>query len=120
MTDPVYDPQPMDVQHLLDDQVVLISGVGPGLGRACAESALAAGACVALGDLDAGRLTTIAHELDPSGERVLARLLDITNAETRSAMVDAFAARWGRLTDLVHVAALDTVVGGLLDGDLDD
>lgn len=115
-----YAPRPMDTTSLLADHVVLVSGVGPGLGRACARVALAAGARVALGDLDAERVASIAAALDPSGDRVVPHRLDITDEGSIDAMVRAVDARWGRVDGLVHVAALDTVVGGLLDGDLDD
>ena len=54
----------------LVDKVVLISGVGPGLGRATARAALGAGARVVLGDLASESLDRIAHELDASGAAV--------------------------------------------------
>lgn len=110
----------MATTPLLEDRVVLISGAGPGLGRSCARVALDAGARVALGDLVVERAESVARELDPSGVRVLVHPLDIADDRSIDAMVQAVDARWGRLDGLVHVAALDTVVGGLLDGDLDD
>jgi NAD(P)-dependent dehydrogenase (short-subunit alcohol dehydrogenase family) len=73
-----------------------------------------------MGDLDRERVAAIAQELDPDGQRSFSLGMDIANADDTAAMADAIRARWGRLDGLVHVAALDTSVGGLLDGDLDD
>ncbi len=105
---------------LLADRVVLVSGVGPGLGRAVAAAALREGARVALGDLDAERARGIARELDPDGARSLVFPLDITSDAACTAFVARIEARFGRLDGVVHVAALDHLVGGLLEGGLDD
>lgn len=105
---------------LLGDRVVLVSGFGPGLGRSVAAAALREGASVALGDLDGERARQIRDELDPGGERSLVTELDITRDESCRAFVDAVKARFGRLDGVVHVAAIDHLVGGLMEGGLDD
>lgn len=105
---------------LLEDRVVLISGVGPGLGRAVAAAVLREGGSVALGDLDAARAAAIRDALDPEGKRSLVADLDITSEASCNALVERTRARFGRLDGLVHVAALDHVEGGLLEGGLDD
>jgi NAD(P)-dependent dehydrogenase (short-subunit alcohol dehydrogenase family) len=105
---------------LLDDQVVLVSGVGPGLGRSTAAAALREGASVVLGDLDGERVEAIRAELDPGGERSVALRMDLTVDDDCTAIAAAAAERFGRLDGVAHVAALDTVVGGLMDGALDD
>lgn len=105
---------------LLADRVVLVSGVGPGLGRSVAAAALREGASVALGDLDGERARKICSELDPTGERSLVASLDITSDESCAEFVAAVRSRFGRLDGVVHVAALDHVVGGLLEGGLED
>jgi NAD(P)-dependent dehydrogenase (short-subunit alcohol dehydrogenase family) len=105
---------------LLEGKVVLVSGVGPGLGRSCARAVLDGGGLVAMGDLDADRVASIAKELDPDQQRTIALGVDIAKAEDSARMAAAIRERWGRLDGLVHVAALDTPVGGLEDGDLDD
>jgi NAD(P)-dependent dehydrogenase (short-subunit alcohol dehydrogenase family) len=107
--------------NLLDGKVVLISGAGPGLGRSCAAAALAHGARgVALGDLDGGRAAAVAAELDPTAARTHAAKADICSTGDIEAFVAAVRERWGSIDSLVHVAAYDTPVGGLLDGDLAD
>src|ERR1700674_4093996 len=105
---------------ILDGKVFIVSGVGPGLGRAVAATALDEGAGVVLGDIDAGRVSAIREALDPSGTRAVALEADIAAETTADALVAAAADRFGRLDGIVHVAAIDYIVGGLLDGDLDD
>ena len=105
---------------LLEGRVVLVSGVGPGLGRSVAAVALREGASVALGDLDLARAEMIRHELDPDEKRSLVAALDITSEASCAAFVAQVKARFGQLDGLVHVAALDHLVGGLLEGGLDD
>ncbi|MEZ4334420.1 MAG: SDR family oxidoreductase [Myxococcota bacterium] len=105
---------------LLEDRVVLVSGVGPGLGRAVAAAVLREGGAVVLGDLDGARAASIREELDPDGQRSLAGVLDITSEAACAALVEEAATRFGRLDGLVHVAALDHLHGGLLAGGLDD
>ena len=105
---------------LLDGRVVVVSGAGPGLGRETAAAALREGARVVLGDLEPERAEAIRAELDPSGARSLAAPLDITSEDACRALVAAAGARFGAIDGLVHVAAFDTAVGGLLEGGLED
>src|SRR5437868_5776861 len=109
-----------DRRDLLNDRVVLVSGVGPGLGRSCALAALDAGAQVAMADLDGDRAQAIAKELDPAGERTLVFRTDITDSGDVADLARHLRARWDHVDGIVHVAALDTPTGGVLDGDLDD
>jgi NAD(P)-dependent dehydrogenase (short-subunit alcohol dehydrogenase family) len=105
---------------ILEGKTFIVSGVGPGLGRAVAATALEEGATVVLGDVDAGRAGRIRDALDPSGARSVALEADIAAETTPQALVAAATNRFGRLDGLVHVAAIDYIVGGLLDGDLED
>ena len=110
----------MTALGLLDERVVVVSGAGPGLGRETAAAALREGARVVLGDLERGRAEAIRAELDPSGTRSLATRLDITSEAECEALVAAADAGFGRIDGLVHVAAFDTAVGGLMEGALED
>ncbi|MBK7951674.1 MAG: SDR family oxidoreductase [Deltaproteobacteria bacterium] len=105
---------------LLEGRVVLVSGVGPGLGRSVAKAVLREGGSVALGDLDGARAAEIRRELDPGETRSAVAALDITSGDSCDALVELARARFGRLDGVVHVAALDHVVGGLMGGGLDD
>lgn len=110
----------MVAMGLLDGRVVLVSGCGPGLGRSVAAAALREGACVVLGDLEGGRAASIRAELDPGEARSLVAPLDIRSEASCEALVAEAEARFGRLDGVVHVAAIDHLVGGLLEGALDD
>jgi NAD(P)-dependent dehydrogenase (short-subunit alcohol dehydrogenase family) len=104
----------------LPGKVVLISGAGPGLGRATARAALSAGASVVLGDLDEESPAAITREFDPGGARTAFLRADISRPSDCQALVDTARDRFGGLDAIVHVAATDSVFGGLMDGNLDD
>ena len=61
---------------ILQDKTILVSGVGPGLGREIASRVLRDGGRVVIGARKAESLEAAAKELDPSGERVLAHAFD--------------------------------------------
>jgi NAD(P)-dependent dehydrogenase (short-subunit alcohol dehydrogenase family) len=98
---------------LLENKSVVVSGVGPGLGREVAAAALRDGARVALGARSKDRLETIASQLDPSGERVVACATDITDPGRCEALMQAAVDRFGGLDAVVQVAALDALFGTL-------
>ncbi len=98
---------------------MVVSGVGPGLGREIAAVAVREGASVMMGARRAENLEAIAKELDPSGERVAWHRTDISDPAACAALVDAAVEHFGRLDSLVNCAALDTVFGGLEDADFD-
>ena len=60
----------------LEGKTILISGVGPGLGGACAAAALRDGANVIATARNLDRLQGAVAELDPGGERTLAMAAD--------------------------------------------
>ena len=98
---------------ILEGKTVLVSGVGPGLGGEVARIAFRDGANVLVGARGAERLEALAQEIDPSGKRVVARPLDITDADSCSAFVATAEERFGAADALVQVAALDTLFGNL-------
>ena len=102
---------------LLEDKVVVVSGAGPGLGRATAVRCAAAGADVVLVARDADRLAALAAEGEKQGRRALAVPADITDpdaaAELAARALDAF----GRVDALVNNAAAATPPAELMDLD---
>lgn len=94
---------------ILQDKVVLVSGVGPGLGREIASAALRDGARVVLGARQQERLEKIAAELDPAGGRVACRPTDITRVESCEALVRLAIDRFGGLDAVVQVAAFQSI-----------
>ncbi|HUH14019.1 MAG TPA: SDR family oxidoreductase [Longimicrobiales bacterium] len=89
----------------LKDRTVLVTGGSAGLGLAMARRFLELGASVALCARGGERLEAAAAELDPSGERVLARALDVRDPDAVEAWVAAAAERFGPPWGLVNNAA---------------
>jgi len=98
---------------------MVVSGVGPGLGREIVAVAVREGASVMMGARRQENLEAIARELDPSGERVGWHRTDISDPAAAAALVGAAVDQFGRLDSLVNCAALDTVFGGLEGADFD-
>lgn len=98
---------------ILEGKTVIVSGVGPGVGREIARVALRDGANVVVGARQAGRLAGIAAELDPTATRIVDCPTDITDEEACQALVAAAVDRFGGLDAVVHVAAYDRVMGGI-------
>jgi NAD(P)-dependent dehydrogenase (short-subunit alcohol dehydrogenase family) len=100
---------------ILEGKTVLVTGVGGGLGRECATSALRDGARVVLAARTAETLEATAAELDPTGERVATHVTDITDADSCDALVETAMSRFGSVDALIQVAAYENVWGGLYD-----
>jgi NAD(P)-dependent dehydrogenase (short-subunit alcohol dehydrogenase family) len=97
----------------LDGKTVIISGVGPGLGRETALVAHREGADVVLGARTESTLKSVADEVDPSGARVAWAVTDITDEQSCARLVETTISRFARVDALVNCAALDTLFGGL-------
>ena len=104
---------------LLEGKVIIVSGVGPGLGREIAVAAAADGANVVLGARRVANLEAAAAEIDPDGKTVAWKSTDITDEEQCRGLVAEAISRFGRVDGLVNVAALDSVMGGL-DGNVEE
>ena len=78
----------------LTDRVIVLTGAGAGIGRACAERFLAEGALVVAADRDAASLESLA-----AGEpdRVDAVTIDVTDPAAARLLVDRALERFGRL-----------------------
>src|ERR1700690_294256 len=105
---------------LLDGKTVLVTGVGVGLGKECASSALRDGANVVLGARRPDELAATAAELDPDGQRTAHRSTDITDPDSCAALVELAQERFGSVDALIQVAAFEHAWGGLHDLSFDD
>ena len=105
---------------LLEGKVVVVSGVGPGLGREIAAAAARDGASVMMGARTEANLSAAADEIDPSGKTVGYEVTDITDADQAKRLADAAVEKFGKLDALVNCAALDTVFGGVQEADFDE
>jgi NAD(P)-dependent dehydrogenase (short-subunit alcohol dehydrogenase family) len=100
---------------ILKGKTVLVTGVGAGLGRECAASALRDGANVVLGARTEAALESVAAELDPTGERVAFQATDITDPDSCTGIVELAQTRFGSVDALIQVAAFEHAWGGLYD-----
>lgn len=106
---------------LLAGKVVVVSGVGPGLGRRIAEDAGAAGASVMLGARSTDYLNELASQLKKQGVAVAYRRSDVTDASDCAALVADAESEFGGVDTLVANASASGPFGVTLeDADLDD
>jgi NAD(P)-dependent dehydrogenase (short-subunit alcohol dehydrogenase family) len=89
---------------LLRDKVVVVSGVGPGLGRSIALQCAGAGADVVLAARTAARLDEVAKEVAALGRRGLAVPADITDDDSAAHLADIALSTFGRVDTLVNNA----------------
>jgi len=87
----------------LDEQIVLITGGGTGLGLACGELMVSAGARVAL----VGRRERELHDAaERIGNGAIALPADVTRAEDRSSILQRCCDTFGKPGVLVHAAGI--------------
>jgi NAD(P)-dependent dehydrogenase (short-subunit alcohol dehydrogenase family) len=98
---------------ILQGKTVIVSGVGPGLGRTVARVLLREGAQVVLGARDAPRVTAIADELRTTGAAVEAKATDIERLDDCAALAAFAVDRFGTIDGLVNCAARYAMTGGL-------
>ena len=104
---------------ILEGKTVVVSGVGPGLGREIAAAAVREGANVVLGARTESNLVKVASEVDPTGEKVAWSATDVCDPTQCQRLVDRAVDQFGRIDALVNNAALDSVFGGIEDADFD-
>jgi len=104
---------------LLDGKVVVVTGVGPGLGRAIAVRCARAGADLVLAARTASRLDEVAKEAAALGRRSLAVPMDITDEAAAAALAEAAVTEFGQVDTLVHNAFAIPPLTTLAEVDLD-
>jgi 3-oxoacyl-[acyl-carrier protein] reductase len=94
--------------HLLEGKVVVITAAaGTGIGGAAARSCLEEGAQVVISDQHHRRLAATREELAQAhGDRVWSQPCDVTDEAQVQALIEAAAARFGRIDVLVNNAGL--------------
>ncbi|MFC4905723.1 SDR family oxidoreductase [Actinomadura gamaensis] len=103
---------------MLDGRVVVISGVGPGLGRGLALRCAKAGADVVLAARTEERLEEVAKEVRALGRRATAVPTDIRDRASCERLVRAALDAHGRVDGLVNNAFAIPPLQDLLDVDL--
>lgn len=86
--------------------VALVTGGAQGLGASLVRALHAAGARVAIGDIDLARAEALAAEIEPAGERITALPLDVREKASVQQALSTLVERWGSVEILVNNAAL--------------
>ncbi len=94
----------MTVRGLVEGKVALVSGIGPGMGRDISLLLAEHGADVALGARTVEKCETVGKEVAALGRTATPLRLDITDADSCRAAVDAVVAEHGRIDILVNNA----------------
>jgi len=90
--------------QLLKDKVIVLSGVGPGLGRSLGEEAAKLGADLVLVSRTQKRLDKMAEVVRSHGRRALVVPTDINDEDACQRLVDATLAEYGRVDCLINNA----------------
>src|ERR1700683_5197064 len=104
---------------LLQDKVVVVSGIGPGLGRSIAIRSAEQGADVVLAARTESRLDEVAAEVKAIGRRALSVPTDVTDPDASERLMRATLDEFGRADALVHNALAMPPIKELLKVDLD-
>lgn len=97
----------------LNGKVAIVTGAGHGAGRAIAEALAAAGARVAVNDINPDRAYRAAAELREAGYAALGVMADVGNRFQCVHLIETTRAEWGRLDILVNCASIAPVASVL-------
>jgi NAD(P)-dependent dehydrogenase (short-subunit alcohol dehydrogenase family) len=89
---------------LLQDKVVVVAGIGPGLGRSIALASAREGADVVLAARTGARLDDVAKEVGALGRRGVAVPTDLADAAAAEHLAEAALGAFGRVDALVYNA----------------
>ena len=88
----------------LDNQVIVVTGAGSGMGKATARQLAAAGARVVLVGLATDPLEEVVRGIVEAGGLALAQAVDVTDGPAVEALVAGVVADLGRIDALVNIA----------------
>ena len=92
------------MQNPLEGQVAIVTGAGRGVGAAVARTLAAAGARVAVNDINPDRAEGLARKITGAGGEAIAVQADVANKFQCVKLVEAARAQWGQLDVLVNAA----------------
>ena len=93
----------------LDHKIAIVTGAGPGIGRAVATKLAAEGATVAVTDVNEVTAIQTAEAIGGDCGRAVGRRADVTSRESVAAMVEQVHREFGRIDVLVNNAGWDKV-----------
>jgi NAD(P)-dependent dehydrogenase (short-subunit alcohol dehydrogenase family) len=91
----------------LSGQVAIVTGAGQPTGAAIARVLAAAGARVALNDLNPDRLARLAAEIRAAGGQVIDITADVSNKFQCVNIIETTRAEWGRIDILVNATSIE-------------
>lgn len=90
----------------LNDRVVVVTGAGASIGRACARAIAEAGACVVVADINADAAAQTVNDITQSGGRALALAADVADPTSVQEMVRRTMEEFSSVHALVNNAAI--------------
>jgi meso-butanediol dehydrogenase/(S,S)-butanediol dehydrogenase/diacetyl reductase len=93
-------------EHALAGRAIVVTGAARGIGAGIVEAALAAGAAVALLDLDPAATEATARRLDPTGSRTCAARADVTDPASLAQAAERAEAQLGPIGGWVNNAGI--------------
>jgi len=99
--------------------VAIVTGAGSGIGKACALRFAAAGAKVALTDLDLAALEAVCAQVTAAGGEALPFMADVADPHSCENVARQVLAAWGRIDSLTANAGVQ-IGGSLLDASEED
>ena len=87
-------------------KVAIVTGAGHGAGQAIAAALAAAGARVAVNDINPDRAYRVATELRDGGGAALGVMADVSNRFQCVHLIETTRAEWGRIDVLVNCAVI--------------
>ncbi len=94
------------VAYDLSGKVAIVTGAGQGTGRAIAAALAAAGARVAVNDINPDRAYRVASELADTGGMARGIMADVSNRFQCVHLIETTRAEWGQIDLLVNCAAI--------------
>ncbi|MGB1249413.1 MAG: SDR family NAD(P)-dependent oxidoreductase [Candidatus Promineifilaceae bacterium] len=91
----------------LNNKVAIVTGAGRGIGAAIAKTLAAAGARVAVNDLNPDRAGKVVKAIENAGGEAIAVMGDVGNKFQCVHIVEATREKWGQLDILINNAGLE-------------
>jgi NAD(P)-dependent dehydrogenase (short-subunit alcohol dehydrogenase family) len=90
--------------QVLAGKVIVISGIGPGLGKSLAEEAAKMGADLVIASRTAARLDEIGEIIEGLGRKVVKVVTDVTDEDSRANLRDKTLEAYGRVDCVINNA----------------
>ena len=101
---------PSLARFALDNQVVVVTGAGRGIGRVIATEAVESGAKIAVGSRTTTELANLAAEVTASGGECWYSALDVEDVASIQSFMDAVIVHYGRIDVLINNACYNKFV----------